>query len=553
MSDAAYGIAITADDKTAKGVKSAEKRLGQIPKHVSAVNRRALEADEARTRRSGRSIVRTFGAVEQAGARLLGNRSITAGAAGRLGEVRAAASALGTGLGEASAGAGMVGGALGAVGVVAGATVGILAAAAYGAFKLADGWAKGAASIGRTAAIMGVATKALQEFTAAGERVGVDKATGAGALGDLNQTLNDARYGRNQEAVAVLARMGVRMKLNKDGTVDTAAMLPAIADALARQNSSGRRTAGRILGISEAALPAFTQGGKALSADMADAAKTAPIVSDQDVAVGQRIERKSVRIGQMKDRAMLGAGAAAAGVAEKGYDATLAGGRAILDGSKTFDRSVRDTFKPAAERIDRAAGKLQDAADRFGASLTRGAGGAGRLSRAGVIAKARQGIALRHKLVAAGFSPNDATALAANAAMESNANYRARERGGGGVGLFQWTNRKRKADFRRVMGVDVEASSEAQQIAFLKWELQNTERHKWALAHRGGDDPASVAAGFARHVERPANIARDSSERAAVASAMSIQLEIRGLPKGASAHAVGGRGPKPAISHAVAH
>ncbi len=544
MTKPTVAIDIAANNKTGKGAAAAEKRLGAVGKHVGAVNRRALADDDRRIARSGRASIRTFGAVEQAAARAFGQRSLTGGIVSRIGEVRTAASALGTGLGEAAAGGGMLSGALGVVGVAAGATVGVLAAAAYGAFKLTSEWSKGAAQIGRTAEIMGVATKAFQEFTAAGERVGVDKAVGAGALGSLNQTLNDARYGRNTDAVALLARLGVKMKMKSDGTADTEAMLPQIADAIARQNSSGRRTAARILGVSEAALPIFTQGGKALSADMKDAGEHAGIVSDQDVDTGKRIVRKGAMVSQMKDRVMLGAGAAAAGVTERGYDAVLSGGQAILDGSKDFGQTVRNTFRPGAEKFDRAAEKLSQAIS---------GSGAGRFNQRQIEALAKKAMPLVGEAMHYGFSKAEAIGVAANVVLESGGRHTAREKGGHGAGLIQWTDKARKAEFHRVTGMTPETADRATQWRFIRYELQHKERRGWQKALAGGQYGPSIAAGFARHVERPANADRDSAERAKVAEALTIHLNVEGLPRGTSVKATGGRGARPSVSHAFAH
>ncbi|MEA3002166.1 MAG: Phage tail lysozyme [Sphingomonadales bacterium] len=166
--------------------------------------------------------------------------------------------------------------------------------------------------------------------------------------------------------------------------------------------------------------------------------------------------------------------------------------------------------------------------------------GAGRLSPAGTLARARVGAPLRDRLIAGGHSVDDATALAANAAMESGADYRSRERirghpNQGGRGLWMWTGPRRDL-FRRTMGVSVENSTEDQQIRFQEWELAHTERRTWQHAHAAGRGAPDIAAGFATYVERPANPTRDSAERAAVAEAMGA------IP----VHVTGGRGSTPA-------
>lgn len=558
MSNPAFGVDIVANDRTARGARSAERRLGTIPRHVSAVTRNQDRAMREGLGRSSRSALRTLGRVEQASARVFGGRSLTSGFSTRLGAVGEAAAAAGTGLGEAAASGGVLTGTLGVLGTVAGATVGILAAAGYAAFKMADGWAKGAASIGRMADTMGVARKEMQEFAAASERMGVDKGAATGGLASLSQTLNDARYGRNTTALALLTKLGVKMQLNEDGTVNVGAMLPTIADAIARQNSSGRRTAAHALGLSDALIPVMAQGGKALSADMKDAGRTAYIASDDDITRGQRIQRKGAMVGQLTDRAMAIAGSAAADAAEPGYDLALSAGRQVLGGATTFGGVVRNTFAPAAGAVERGGRAIERAADRFQGAVNYAGGGGGRLSRGGAIAEARKGVRLRDKLMAAGFSKNDATALAANAVRESGANYRRGEvGGGGGYGLFQWTNAKRKSDFRRLFGKSIYASTEDEQIKFLKWELSHdtSERKNWAKAHQYGGDAGNIAYGFTRHVERPKYGERDGQERAAVARALDtipvkVEIEMRGAPSGTRAKVSAGRASKPAISHA---
>lgn len=544
MSDqAVFGIRIVGNNQTDKGARAAERRLGQVPRRVGDANRRYERESVASMRRVSRSTLRTFGEVERAGAQLLGGRAIASGAVSRLGGLTQAAGAVAGGLGEATAGAGLLSGGLGILGVAAGATIGILAAAGYAAFKLADGWAKGAASIGRTASIIGVATKDLQEFSAAAERAGVDKDKATGSLGSLSQTLNDARYGRNTQALEVLKRLGVEMKTNKDGTVDVGAMLVPLADALQSKNSSGRRTAARILGIDLAALPAFTQGGKQLGEDMRDADEHAVVLSDKEIERGARIERKGVRVGQLKDRVMSKAGAWTAEKAEAGYDAVLRGGEAMLDGAGEFADSVSRSFKPAAEKIDRAA-------EAIGRAISGRA--AGRFTTGQINKLARRAMPLAEEAMRYGFSKAEAIGVAANVMLESGGNHRAREKGGNGVGLIQWTDKARKALFRRVMGVDVAHASREQQWKFIRWETQNSERRNWQRSLSRGQDPAAIAAGYARYVERPANKNRDSAERAAVAEAMTINLRVEGLPSGSKVTATGGGGAKPAVSQAFA-
>ncbi|WBO20983.1 phage tail tip lysozyme [Sphingomonas abietis] len=549
--NATYGIAITASDKTAKGRKSAEKNLGLIPKRASAVNQRFADQADRSLVRSSRGILRTFGQVEQASARVFGGRSMTSGITSRLSAVREAASAAGTGMGEAAVAGGALEGAMVALGVAGAATVGVLAAAAYGAFKLADGWAKGAAQIGRTADIIGVATKQLQEFNAAAERQGVDKGTATSALAGLSGTLNDARYGRNNDAIALLSSLGLKMQLNSDGTVNTGAMLPGIADAMATKNSSGRRTIAKILGIPETAIPAFSQGAKALGADMSDADQTAYIASPGDIARAKRIGRKGAIVDQMKDRAIAVAGSAAADVAEPGYDAAISAGRGIIAGTASFGGIVRNAFAPAATKIEHAADTMLSAAQTWSkAKITQ-------------MASAAQG--LLHEFEARGATRGDAAAIAASAMAESGGNHRRHQVGGPAYGLMQWEG-PRRALFKQRYGKDMGHATRAEQEDFAMWEIspQGTEARA-GMKLRDAGSAYDKGAAFTRYYERPKNTARDSANRAALADEIArqagapnapmpvhVKVELVNAPKGTKATVTAGGSNKPAVSHSMA-
>ena len=204
--------------------------------------------------------------------------------------------------------------------------------------------------------------------------------------------------------------------------------------------------------------------------------------------------------------------------------------------------------------MDRAADKMENAAYRLG-NAGGAAGAAGRLSSSQVKALGRRAGAIAVEATRYGFSPAEATGIAANIIMESGGNSRQKELSGGpGRGLIQWTDKRRKAKFREIMGVDVDNASRDQQRRFLRWETRNTERSGWTKALGSGQNPASIAEGFARYVERPKNPDRDGSERAAVAAAtpipVRVEIDMRGAPQGTRAKVTAGSGAAPATSYA---
>ncbi|WP_322965654.1 hypothetical protein [Sphingomonas fuzhouensis] len=333
MSAPRVGIDITANDKTARGIASAEKRFSGATKRIGKATDGNLGGGGLRGIGGwSRGVIRSFTQVEQVGSRLLGGGPLGSGGGsiiGRLGAMRSAASLLGGGMGEVAAGGAAMEAGLIGVGGAAMATGAIIVGLAAGMAKLADSWAKGSTELGNMAKLAGVSTKGLQEFAGAAERVGVDKNTAMGAIGGLSKTLNDARYGRNTGALAVLTKMGVKLRTKEDGTADTMAMLPDIAAAISRQNSSGQQTAANALGISLAALPAFTQGSKALTADMADYGKNGAVVSDDDVKLSRGIVHRDAVATQYVEKGVLAANRANATVVKGAGDAIITGYEAI--------------------------------------------------------------------------------------------------------------------------------------------------------------------------------------------------------------------------------
>ncbi len=136
--------------------------------------------------------------------------------------------------------------------------------------------------------------------------------------------------------------------------------------------------------------------------------------------------------------------------------------------------------------------------------------------------------------MAQGWTREQATGIAANLKQESNFNPAAVGDGGKAYGIGQW-HPDRQANFKKQYGKDMQGSTLEEQLAFLQWELMNTEK-------AGGDklrkttNAQDAAEAVSRHVERPGATpeARDmeAARRRAIAAAM------HGIP-GASQAAAG--------------
>lgn len=265
-----FQVDITADDKTAKGVKSAEKRFEGMQKPLEKLSKQAGKAG-GREGPIGK-LLETLSGVTGAGKN----------AAGGLGE--AIEGTVGVARGAAVAGW--------ALGGLVGAAV--LAAAAGG--KMGLEWIGAGAAIKRSAEGIGVTSGKLQMFRKVAEQSGVEAGAMDAALQGIGDTFNDARWGRNPQAQAMLAQLGIRLKTTKKGAVDVEAAIYDISDAIARQSSpQTQRLIAKAFGV-EAALPLLRRGSKALRAEMAQASQG--IMTDKQIDDAERMERKVVKTKQ---------------------------------------------------------------------------------------------------------------------------------------------------------------------------------------------------------------------------------------------------------------
>ncbi len=343
-----FETAITAEDETASGVKSADKRFKKLYENN---NRYAAHSAKA-VRSSGLgAVAEAFGQIEKAASRILGTKSVTATLGDRLGGIGKASRFASAEMEGAARSGSILKTAMTGVTLAGAGTVGVLAAAGVAAVKMVTSFSASGAQLGRLSASLGIATRDLQAFQGAAERAGVSKEASAGALGGIGSSIHGAVYGQNPEALAALNKLGIPIRRNPDGTVDILAMTLALADATSRiKDPYAQQHLASIFGYQEA-LPAMRQGSRVLGADMADMSRIRGIMSDSDVARGSRIQRNLVTFGQMGQgvNKELSGGMAAFG--ESGINGVVQGARRLGEGAGLFDRSVTNRFAPAVDRL----------------------------------------------------------------------------------------------------------------------------------------------------------------------------------------------------------
>lgn len=570
---AKVAVGIEANDRSAKGIGSAQKRFDGLGKKASKVG-----GDIAGNKSSGlRGLIKSIGEIHDAATKAFGARSPLSGFFEKAGSLRKLGSSLGTSLGRASVQLGEVGeageiaaGGLGeaasaaggltaaagaAVTVVGGVAVAALAAAAAG-YKFADGWATGTAEMGRFAQTVGIGVKNLQELQGAAERYGIKKDAAQQAVGGFSSIVHDAEKGRNPGARNLLNRLGVRFVHGADGNLDYGAMMLQTADAMKRQRDpQAALNAANILGVASL-LPMLRQGSAQMRADMADIDKHGVMSTDRDVQVAMRFKRGKTRLdqfsGRVRNRVLAGITRPYAAFVDDTSNATL--GHVGTQAAATPVGRPASSVPHATARPPATVFVRRPAAAPIGAVRAAAPHAAGRFTAAQIGQLARRAIPLRDEALPY-FNGDEAaaTGFAANEVLESGGRTHAAEHTGAGRGIMQVTDAARKRQFQRVMGVDIEHASRAQQLRFAAiYERQQDpyESRMWRRALSQGRDPASIAAGITRFVERPKDISRDSAERAAVAAAIPIHLtvEFKNAPPGTTAKATSRGG---AVSYAL--
>ena len=96
------------------------------------------------------------------------------------------------------------------------------------AFEFEEKFSKPDAATGYLAQTIGMSAHDLQTFQIAADEVGVLAVDMGSALQNVGNVLNDARFGRNQTALALLTRLNIQIKTNKDGSVVSARSWPPV-------------------------------------------------------------------------------------------------------------------------------------------------------------------------------------------------------------------------------------------------------------------------------------------------------------------------------------
>jgi Phage tail lysozyme len=150
------------------------------------------------------------------------------------------------------------------------------AASIGGVVALADSWAKMGRSVTMGAQALGVSSKEFQHMKNLGTISGAGAEAVTDAYGKLQTTMQDARWGRNQGALMAFNRVGVGLKLTKNGALDVKAQMEGLRKVIMSpefaKDPAKQQVLAQAAGV-EAMLPIWRQGEDAWKRYQATLAK----------------------------------------------------------------------------------------------------------------------------------------------------------------------------------------------------------------------------------------------------------------------------------------
>lgn len=176
-----------------------------------------------------------------------------------------------------------------------GAVAGVASVAGIAA--LANNWGKLGAEISRTSSVLGVSTSDLQAYQAAARLAGGTAEDMTSSLKSLGDTLEDASFNRNSQALVLMNQLGISMTRTKSGAVDATRALRQVAEAIARQrgNVQAQRLIARTFGV-EQLLPMLQKGAAGIEAYVAQARGLGVVMSDEKIAAANEYAKNITKL-----------------------------------------------------------------------------------------------------------------------------------------------------------------------------------------------------------------------------------------------------------------
>ncbi|HEX3809609.1 MAG TPA: hypothetical protein VHW02_07880 [Rhizomicrobium sp.] len=159
-----------------------------------------------------------------------------------------------------------------------------------GVVALGREWSLAGAEVGRTAQTLGISATKLQLMTGAASYFGIGVDTATESLKTFGSTLEDALFGRNQQAMMLLNRLHIHVRKNKDGVIDTMGAMDQLADRIAAdKRPQVQALMARQFGV-EALLPYLRLGSKGMKAYQDRVRATGALLTGPALAAATRFQ-----------------------------------------------------------------------------------------------------------------------------------------------------------------------------------------------------------------------------------------------------------------------
>ncbi|NNP68964.1 hypothetical protein [Acinetobacter sp. Ac_5812] len=168
-----------------------------------------------------------------------------------------------------------------------------------GIYQMTERWSQLGFAVSTTSQIIGISAQKLMNWRGVGDLVGIGAETMTKGLQGFQQTLQDAKWGRNQAVFGMLKMLNIDLKQTKDGVVDTEAVLYELADRIQKVQKKDPAAAQKLadmFGVSEL-LPVLMNGGKVIKSYQAEVEK---LQGEVTPAMTERASKFAEKLNAMK-------------------------------------------------------------------------------------------------------------------------------------------------------------------------------------------------------------------------------------------------------------
>ena len=433
-----------------------------------------------------------------------------------------------------------------------------------------------------TSRLAGTTAAGLNSMRGAARLMGLSAGTADAAMTGLNHTLQDAVFGRDNDAANAFKMAGVDIGTMRDGAKSAEAVLPRIVDTLSRVakvNPLAAERLAQVWGIPSGALPMLIRGNEALQANRKEiermygsmdayqasserftysTAKLSlaseklgstimtslePHLTPLLLSLSTWVEKHDKDIGDTFDhlgRAIqgvnwsdVGAGIDKVGTAIKTaasyaddfgtrLDRALTTINDITHGRMPRDSGIDVRMSPAQRALIYQAGSAQMRAGTLPGpeeGMSLPAAGGGRgTPRLPAAEQERRARAARDQLIGLGWTPQQAAGIVANLFRESDGMNEGAVGDGGQAGGLAQWHNDRRQAIMRQFRKPIERMSVEEQVAAVNWELDGPEKSA-GDALRQAKTAAEAGDIVSRQYERPRAVDAEASVRARSADA----------------------------------